>query len=206
MHPEYERLAQRLKALPRKDQCRVILVASAVAGEGASTVARNLALSLAQDPDVNLLLVDANLRSPSQHQAFEVSNVRGLSDIVIGEMTMQQGIRSAPDAGHHVLTSGNGVRDVGRLLSNPAFADTLQELRRRFTCVIIDAPPVTQFPDASTLARFSDGVVLVLRAESTRWQVAEEARRILEEDGGRILGAVLNERRYHIPEFFYKRL
>ena len=72
--------------------------------------------------------------------------------------------------------------------------------------VIIDGPPVTTYPDSSNLAVVADGAILVVRAEKTRWEVAQKAIKVLNEAGAAVLGGVLNGRKYHIPEFIYKRL
>jgi Mrp family chromosome partitioning ATPase len=79
-------------------------------------------------------------------------------------------------------------------------------LQAEFDWVILDGPPVTQYPDAASLVAAAGGAVLVLRAEHTRWEVADEARRVLENSGVDILGAVLNRRKYHIPGFIYRKL
>ena len=69
--------------------------------------------------------------------------------------------------------------------------------------MIVDGPPITVYSDAAILAPLVDGVVLVVEAEKTRWEVVSQAKRTLEESGGRILGAVLNRQRYHIPPALY---
>jgi Mrp family chromosome partitioning ATPase len=79
----------------------------------------------------------------------------------------------------------------------------LQALRERFDWVIVDGPPATVYSDAGILAPLVDGVVLVVEAEKTRWQVAEQAKRTLEESGAQLLGAVLSRRQFHIPEALY---
>ncbi|HPA83133.1 MAG TPA: hypothetical protein PLS95_20105, partial [Thermoanaerobaculales bacterium] len=72
--------------------------------------------------------------------------------------------------------------------------------------VMLDGPPVTTYPDASSLAVVADGTILVLRAERTRSEVAVQAMKVLNNAGATLLGGVLNGRRYHIPEFIYRRL
>ena len=72
--------------------------------------------------------------------------------------------------------------------------------------VIVDSPPVTSFPDASSIAAACGGAILVVQAESTRAELVEEAKRILDSTGIDLLGAVLNQRRHHIPDFIYRRL
>jgi capsular exopolysaccharide synthesis family protein len=187
-HREYDRLAQRIQGLLPTQQPRAVLVAAAVAGEGASTVARKLAFALGQRPGSRLLLLDANLRSPSQHTAFRVTRVGGFSDVVAGTMPLEIGCRTV-STGLQLMTCGSPVRNARQLLGLPELCDTLRDLRLRFDWIVVDAPPITEHADATTLAQACDGVVLVLKAERTRWQVAEEARRLLEGSGARLLGA-----------------
>jgi Mrp family chromosome partitioning ATPase len=92
------------------------------------------------------------------------------------------------------------------LLTVPALQGVVTSLHSQFDWVILDGPPVTTYPDASNLAVVADGAILVLRAERTRSEVAERAMKVLNEAGVALLGGVLNRRRYHIPEFIYRRL
>jgi Mrp family chromosome partitioning ATPase len=79
-------------------------------------------------------------------------------------------------------------------------------LQAEFDWVILDGPPVTAYPDAASIAAACGGAILVFEAERTRWEVAEEAKRVMENAGVDVLGAVLNRRKYHIPGFIYRRL
>ena len=200
----YERVVQRILGAPQDPN--VILVVSAVAAEGASTVARNLATALDRGEGNRVVLVDANLRTPSQHHAFGVPPINGLSDVVTGSIPLTSAVRNGFGLGLSVLACGRSPKGPGEVLALRGFRSNIMELRSQFEWVIIDGPPVTTYPDASTLARVSDGVVLVLQAESTRWEVAEEARKVLEASRAPILGVVLNRRKYHIPPFIYRRL
>jgi Mrp family chromosome partitioning ATPase len=81
-----------------------------------------------------------------------------------------------------------------------------KKLRQRFDLILIDSPPATTSPDGLALSSKVDGIVLVVEAEKTRWPVAESTKNRILSSGGKILGIVLNKRRYHIPDFVYKRL
>lgn len=203
VHPAYERIVQGLLTKSNRHS-PALLVASAISGEGTSTVARNLAAALSQA--ARTVLVDANLRSPTQHDAFGVARNGGLSDVVAGTLKLDSALRNGDASGFAVLASGSPARSPSQLLSQPTFRRLLDELRAQYRFVILDGPPITVYPDAGSLAALADGVVMVMRAEHTRWEVAEEAKRAIEQSGTPILGAVLNRRKYHIPQRVYERL
>jgi len=102
-----------------------------------------------------------------------------------------------------VVTAGRPAGTPSSILGLPPLKTALDQYRARFDWVVVDGPPITVYSDASILAPLVDGVVLVVEAERTRWEVVSQARRILEESGARILGAVLNRQRYHIPPALY---
>lgn len=200
---DYQRILQVVLGVTEKEGPRVILVVGAVHGDGASTVARNLACSVAQKGTV--LLVDANLRSPSQHLAFGVPPEGGFSELA-GRLTGLDGvIKSSSLPGLSLLTCGR-IPEGSESLDWAASQDVLKELRGKFDRIIIDTSPVSVYPDAAGLAKLCDGVILVLQAERTRWEVAEQVKRALEQCGCQILGVVLNRRKYHIPDWIYRRL
>ena len=203
VHPAYERIVQRLMGQSKR-QAPILLVASAIAGEGTSTVARNLSAALSQA--ARTVLVDANLRSPTQHTAFGVGRKDGLSDVVAGSLKLDSALRNGDASGFAFLASGRPARSPSQLLGQPELRKILNELRAQYHFVILDGPPITVYPDAGSLATLADGVVLVMQAEHTRWEVAEEAQRTIEQSGTPILGAVLNRRQYHIPQRVYERL
>lgn len=202
----YERIIQRLFAFRRTQQESVILVTSSIAGEGASTVARNIATALAQHRNERVLLIDANLRSPSQQLAFGLKTSDGLGDVLLGTASLTAAIQEDVVPGLSLLTGGRATESPVQLLTVASLNSVILGLMSLYDWVIIDGPPTTAYPDSASLATASSGVILVVEAESTRQEVVEEARRVLETSGVELVGAVLNRRRYHIPGFIYRRL
>jgi Mrp family chromosome partitioning ATPase len=96
--------------------------------------------------------------------------------------------------------------DVARILAAPELRTTLERLRSKYDWVVIDGPPATVYSDAGMVAPLTDGVVLVIEAERTRWEVADRARGVIEDSGGKVVGAVLSRRRFHIPDAVYQLL
>jgi len=205
IEPPYERIIQKLHAYQGGRKYCSLLVAGAVAGDGASTVARNLAAALAHSHAGQVVLVDGNMRTPNQAFAFEIDAREGLADVL--------GLRVKPQTVVHqvagnlaVMSSGHPKESPPQILTVPALQSVVTALNAQYDWVIFDGPPVTVYPDASSLAAVADGAILVLRAEQTRWEVAEEAKKALLQSGVGVLGGVLNRRKYHIPSFIYNRL
>jgi len=180
-----------------------ILVVSAAHGEGTSTVAREIAALLVRDGKTRAVLVDANLRTPSQHKAFGVERAGGLTEVITRGLALDQAVHNGNSSPVPLLTSGRLASHPTGVLSAPGLRTALEGLRSRYGWVIVDGPPTTVYSDAGILAPLVDGVVLVVQAEKTRWQVAEQAKRTLEESGARLLGAVLSRRQFHIPKALY---
>ena len=204
VHPAYDRIVQRLLTYRKTPRQGVILLASAVGREGTSTVARNLALS--QGGSERVLLVDANLRTPSQHIAFDLDRSGGFSEVLQGTVSVASAIDDDIGSGIALMTCGTPVKSPSQVLKAAAVQGAIMAMLPLYDWIIIDGPPATIYPDVASLGTACGGAILVVRAESTRSEVAEEARGILEGTGTDVLGAVLNRRRFHIPQFIYKRL
>jgi len=201
----YYRLMQSISwALgPRRQE--TVLVANSIPGEGSSTVARNLAERLAKS-QLTTLLIDANLRRPSQHLALRSSRMLGVADLATSKLPVEKVLRTSVETGLTFIPSGRPTKSPIQILESPRLTRALERLRASFERIVIDGPPVTAFPDSATVGRLVDGAVIVVRSESTRREVVEQAKKDLERAGTRVLGAVLNRRRYHIPSWIYERL
>lgn len=185
---------------------RVLLVVSSVRGEGASVVACDLAARLAETSDCRVLLVDANLRRPSQHIALGTESRPGLTDLAYREgPDRHQGVVSQHERGFAFLPCGGAIQNPSQFLGGAEVAEAIQDLSGKYDWIVIDGPPVIDYPDAAVLAGLADGAILVVKAEATRQEVVLQAKRTLAETGVRILGAVLNRRRFHIPEAVYRQ-
>ncbi len=172
-----------------------LLVTSAKRGEGKSITAINLALSIAQELDRTVLLVDANLRNPSIHRYLGFDNLPGLADYLkngtkIPDLLINPGIRKLT-----VLPSGKPPRNPSELLGAPRMDALVREMKGRYPdrVIIFDSPSLLASADPLALARFVDGVLLVVEAEHTS---KEDVRRSVELlKGSKIVGTVLNKAR-----------
>lgn len=202
----FQRVLQAIQGRHASTGGGVILVVSAVHGEGTSMVARELALLLARDGLARPVLVDANLRTPSQHRAFGVERSGGLTELVTQGLALDRAVRNGASSAVPLLTCGRPAGNATAVLGAPALRAAVEALRAKYDWVVVDGPPVTVYSDAGILAGWMDGVVLVVEAERTRAEVVTQAKRALEESGAHIFGAVLNRQRYHIPPALYGRL
>ena len=105
-----------------------------------------------------------------------------------------------------MMTCGGEVDTPPALLRSDGLREAMEQLRSMFDWIVIDGPAVTVYSDASVLAGVADEAILVVRAERTRWEVADQAKRMLERSGLHVLGSILNRRRYYIPKMLYERL
>lgn len=104
------------------------------------------------------------------------------------------------------LTVDCGLYNPSILFESKSLDAHIEKMKKQADWVLFDSPPINSFNDSIALAHRVDGVVMVVEAEKTRWEVAQSAKQRVESGNGKILGIVLNKRRYYIPEFIYKRL
>ena len=202
----YENLKTNLLTRHLDKPIKTILFTSTAQGDGTSTTVVNFATSLVKDTELRVLLVDANLRTPCLHEAFGVDQTRGLSDLLlkVGDMTSRMKKIGATNL--YIMPCGGKHSNPVSLFESSPFDRFLQETHAWFDFVILDAPPAIGFSEAKVICKKVDGVVLVLGSGTTRRQVALKAKREIQEAGGKVLGVVLNRRKFHIPTWIYERL
>ena len=186
---QYRKLAGVLHHAQLEKNIKVVMVASAVAGEGKSLTATNLALTFAESYRRTVLLIDADLRRPTLHETFQVPNTSGLSEGLLAESEEKLSlIRVSPRL--TLLTAGRPTPDPMSGLTSGRMLRILEEAGSRFDWVIVDTPPVGLLPDARLLSAMTDTTLLVVRAAKTPYPLI---RRAIESIGReRIFGVVLN--------------
>lgn len=185
------RAALRFSSLDRP--LRTLAVSSALPAEGKSTVAMNLAITAARE-GLNVLVVDADLRRPTQHRAFpSISNNKGLTDVLAGGATLEDAVQDPGVPGLSVLTSGATPPDPGQLVASQRMKELLGQLSARWDLVIVDTPPALVVGDALTLAPLVDGLVLVVASMQTSRQLLGDLRERMEAARVSPLGFVLNK-------------
>jgi tyrosine-protein kinase Etk/Wzc len=169
-----------------------ILVSSAIAAEGKSTTASNLAVTYAQQ-GLRVLLIDGDLRKSRLHTIFGVPREPGLTELLLGTAKPVEVIHATGVPGLSLLTAGTLPPNPSELLGGPRTRKLLDTLQETADIIVIDAPPVLVAGDASILGLMSDGVVIVVRAGTTDRAAARTAVRQLQGVGAPIIGAILND-------------
>lgn len=203
---EFKRLCARILAEPDNGKTVTVMVMGCNVGDGASSVAINLAEACADKIGEGVLLVDANMRQPSLENFYKLKAGPGLSDLVLGtedEVDVLQKVKGQP---FKIVTAGTKLAEPGPLLNSERVAVVLNSLKKNFRIVIIDAAAVITYSDSLFLAPKIDMSLLVVRGEKTRWEVARQAVNKLDEVGAKVYGTVLNGKKFHIPKFVYNRL
>jgi non-specific protein-tyrosine kinase len=170
-----------------------LLVTSSAPDEDKSIVLANLAVTMAQG-DRHTILVDADLRRPSLHEIFDVTNDYGLTSMMVEETTLDD--PPLVDVGVDnlwLLPSGPLPPNPSGILGSRRMEQVIAALKGRADVVLFDAPPVVAVTDAAVLGTKVDGVLLVVRAGRTRREHAQRAKELLERVHVRIVGAVLND-------------
>ncbi len=170
---------------------KVVLVTSAVAQEGKTTVALNLASAYALG-GFRTLLVEADLRRPSLHRVYGMFGTRGLTTAIVGSVALEEAILHTETRNLSVLLAGAIPPNPVELLSSEQLLDVVTRIRLMFDVVVIDSPPLAPVADPAALAGRCDGVVVVARAGKTDRRRLMDSARIVERAGGRLLGIVLN--------------
>lgn len=192
---------------------KTILFTSGTNSEGKTMTVANTAIMLAQ-MELQVLLIDADLRRPSCHRALKMRGGRGLTDFLAGQEPLDNVIKPTSISNLFVLNCGSTPPNPTELVGSRRMNETLAALKSRYDFILIDSPPVMPVSDAVVLSRMVDGVVLVVRGDETKRHIARAAVSQLGNGHGKILGVVLNRvdirsaeykdyYKYYTPDSYY---
>jgi protein-tyrosine kinase len=187
---QFRTLRSRLHQLRSEGPLRIILVTSAIAGEGKTFVSSNLAQAIVRQNKRRALLIDADLRCSRQHLVLHAPLKPGLTDYLRGDADEMAVIQHGQEGNLCFVAGGQTVPNPSELLSTDRLKTFLDRIASAFDWVIIDSPPCLPVGDARVIADVCDGVLLVVRAGSTSLEVAQKAQQTF--GGKKILGVVLN--------------
>lgn len=170
---------------------RSLVVTSSVPAEGKSTTVANLAMAMALDSK-RVIIVDADLRRPSQHKLFKIDSSPGLTDLLVGTHTLEEVIRETGVAGVQVIPAGSPPPNPAELLGSTAMGHLLATLEASADVVLFDTPPALAVADSVVLASRTNGVVLVIGYGETKKTNTRKAMEILSRANAHVLGTVLN--------------
>jgi Mrp family chromosome partitioning ATPase len=200
------KLVQRVFPGTDESAPRAVLFARLDGEAGCAPTCARVAEILAARAEGPVCVVDANFRAPSLHEYFGVENVNGLAEATVGSGPIQSFAQQIPEPDLWLMPSGKAAAQ----LRFPRMADGLrvrmEELRNNFRYVVIHSGPLRLETGAMLLSRWTDGVVLVLEANATRKDAARRVKEILDAANVSVLGVVLNNRTFPIPDAIYQRL
>lgn len=171
---------------------KVLQISSPEPGDGKSTSAANLAISVAQSGK-KVLLIDCDLRRPTQHVLFHVPQEIGVTDVLLREIDWENAVRPTSIPGLSLITAGNCPENPAELLSSDQLPEFIRQTREEYDVVIIDSPPVLAVSDPCIIAPHADGLLAVLRMQKTRRAAAERMRETLSSHGAKVIGVIAND-------------
>jgi capsular exopolysaccharide synthesis family protein len=185
---------------------RTIVVSSPVSGDGKTMIAANLASILADAPDQQVLLVDADMRKGRQHELFGLKRDPGLSEYLREQCSLDQALRATKLPNLTLLPAGRMPDKPTVLLGSERMASVLGELQRHYDWILFDTPPLLPVTDATILAREAVGLILVVRMGITHRGLIDRAQDLLAEMRLPVLGCILNDFHEHSREnqYYYK--
>ncbi|MBT2600534.1 MULTISPECIES: CpsD/CapB family tyrosine-protein kinase [unclassified Oceanobacillus] len=199
---QYRTIRTNLQFASVDHEIRSILLTSAGPSEGKSMTTANLAIVYAQQGK-RVLLVDADLRKPTIHYTFRLDNLRGLSNILVGETSMQDAVESSDVENLDLISCGPIPPNPSELLGSKRMQFFIEEAKQHYDVVIFDMPPVLAVTDAQVMSNFVDGAILVVRSKRTENEAANKALEALESVNANVLGVVLNDRDKKDANYYY---
>ncbi|MGF1589618.1 MAG: GumC family protein [Pleurocapsa sp.] len=197
----YQNIQVNLKLLDADVKKKVIAVTSSVPQEGKSSVSANLGVARAQCGQ-RILLVDADLRRPTQHHIWEISNETGLSNVLNHEIEWQESVQNVmPNL--DVITSGSIPEHPIALLDSPSFKNFIDSISNHYDQIIFDTPPMIGIADTKIIGKLIDGFLFVVRPGVVDYSSATAAKKILETTGQKVLGVVVNGADMNREPYYY---
>ncbi|WP_139994970.1 CpsD/CapB family tyrosine-protein kinase [Paenibacillus paridis] len=188
----YRMLRTNIEFSTINQKLQIIMVTSSKPSEGKSTTCANMAVAFAQ-ANKKVLLIDADLRKPSQHHIFGKSNRSGLTTALLNQLDLRDIIQFTNTENLSIIQAGPTPPNPSELLSSDPMALLLKRAREQFDVIIVDTPPIMSVTDAQIVATQSDGVVLVIDSGKVKKDVVLKAKASLDHVKARLIGVVLNK-------------
>lgn len=183
------------------NEYRTIVVTSSEPGEGKTVTVGNLALALAQGEN-KVLLVDCDMRKPSIHKNFRISNESGLTDLLLHKKTMEQ-VMVNYNKNLTIVPAGRVSPNPSEMLGSRAMGTFLEEMKNHFDYIVMDTPPLGAVTDAQVLSTKVDGTILVVKAGATKKDAVMNSVNLIKKVNGNIIGTVLNGVEQSKNKYYY---
>ncbi|MCK5306104.1 MAG: CpsD/CapB family tyrosine-protein kinase [Candidatus Omnitrophica bacterium] len=202
----YRGIFTHLKNASEKLNAKVIAIVSSSLNEGKSITAVNLSVIMAADFGKKVLLLDCNLRSPRIDELLNINAQGGLSEILSDNLTSKAAVKPTGINNLFVITAGKEAGSPVELLHSQKLPRLLKELRAEYDYIIIDTAAVIPYSDFKVMAPWIDAAALVVRVHKTSREVITRAEAMLKELRINVLGFMLTDVEYYIPDFIYRHL
>jgi polysaccharide biosynthesis transport protein len=200
----FRSLRSSLIFMPNQTELKTLIVTSAIPNEGKSTVASNLAITMAA-AGARVLLVDADLRRGDIAALFDIDGRQGLSNVLRGEVTWQNSMQEVRGGKLHIIPRGPVTNQSGELLLLPIVQKLLDEWKSRYDLVVFNTAPILATDDTPTLAPNFDGTLMVIRASFTSARLTRNALNALYQRQVNVLGLIMNCVDTELPDYYYYR-
>ncbi|RIL39689.1 tyrosine-protein kinase [Staphylococcus equorum] len=169
-----------------------LLITSEKPSSGKSTVSANIAVTYAQ-AGYKTLIIDGDMRKPTQHYIFDLPNNNGLSSLIINKSTYGEAIKETNVNRLGILTAGPNPPNPSELISSKRFGEIYNELLEHYDFIVVDTPPINTVTDAQIYAQTIGNCALVIDAEKNNRNEVKKAKDLITKSGGKLLGAILNK-------------
>jgi hypothetical protein len=198
-------LHQRIDALLERAGGRIVEFVSTHSAQESATYSLEYARLCASRLGMRVLIAATN-RAMSSRRLIRDGLSRGWEDAILRGHTLEDVVHALGEPRISITQINSGEDSLSAIVASSRFAHAIHSLRNQFDLILIDTPALGSAMDPLILAPFADGVVLVVGAGKTRWQVVREGIALINEQRGAVLGIILNNRRYLIPKFIYRKL
>jgi capsular exopolysaccharide synthesis family protein len=204
---QYKILRTNILSLNKGNPPKVMVVTSATHSEGKTVTSLNLAMAVVQSKSTyKVLVIDADMRRGRVAKYLGVDQPAGLSDLLKGEAGLEDVLFNIDVPNLSFIAAGKVPAQPIDLLDSKAMTGLLSDLRARYDLIIIDTPPIISVTDAGIIGAMVDGVLMVIQAGRTQRGIVRHAEEILHQAHAKVLGHVLTNIEYHLPEYIYRYL
>lgn len=205
---QYKLLRNNLLAYKYENPLQTLAVCSSLRKEGKTTTAVNLAVTMAKvkGSEDKVLLVDGDFYASRIAQLLHINCKQGLSDVLLGECDLMDAVVKTRVDNLWFLHSGKKIHNPISVLDSQKMDDAVRQMREQFDFIFFDTPPIIAINDITVLARQLDGFLLVVRAGKTAREIVDRSIGVLRSTKTKIIGSVLTDNKYYIPDFLYKIL